>query len=329
MIPIRDTIQSKSYPLVNSTLIGINAVVYLFTLAKGSAVHELFVVYGLIPARYTVPEISRHFSFGQQAFSLISFMFLHGGFLHLLGNMWSLYIFGDNVEDRMGSARYLAFYLLCGLVSGLFHLVLNAQSQVPTIGASGAIAGVMGAYFILYPQSKILTLIPIFFIPYFIEIPAFVFLGIWFALQFLSAAGPQAQSSGVAWWAHIGGFVFGLLFLKLFLKVPPLGLSGRLRAVSPERKPHRLQVIRTTGRPGDPNLYGRIRVTPLEAEEGARKLVNIPWGAQRRLFNVRVPEGVGEGRVLRLSGLGRRQADGQAGDLLLDVKIEPEGSSSP
>ena len=325
MIPIRDTIQSKSYPLVNNTLIGINAAVFLVTLAKGSAVHELFVVYGLIPARYTVPEISRYFSFGQQAFSLISFMFLHGGFLHLLGNMWSLYIFGDNVEDRMGSARYLAFYLLCGLVSGLFHLALNPHSQVPTIGASGAIAGVMGAYFILYPQSKILTLIPIFFIPYFIEIPAFVFLGIWFALQFLSAAGPQAQSSGVAWWAHIGGFVFGLLCLKLFLKVPPVGLSGRLRSVSPERKPHRLQMIRTTGRPGDPNLYGRIRVTPREAEEGARKLVNIPWGAQRRLFNVRVPEGVSDGRVLRLAGLGRKQADGQVGDLMLDVKIEPEG----
>jgi hypothetical protein len=324
MIPIRDTIRSKSYPLVNNTLIGINAAVYLLTLAHGSGVQELFVIYGLVPARYTVPEISRYFSFGQQAFSLVSFMFLHGGFLHLLGNMWSLFIFGDNVEDRMGSARYLAFYLLCGLVSGLFHLVLNAQSQIPTVGASGAIAGVMGAYFILYPQSKILTLIPIFFIPYFIEIPAFVFLGIWFVLQFLNAYGPQAQLSGVAWWAHIGGFVFGLLSLKLFLKLPPLGLSGRIRSVGPERRPHRLQVIRTTGRPGDLNLYGRLRVTPREAEEGARKLVNIPWGAQRRLFNVRVPEGVSEGRVLRLTGLGRRQSGGGAGDLLLEVEIQPE-----
>ncbi len=324
MIPIRDTIQSKSHPLVNNALIGVNAVVYLVTLTQGSSLNEFFVIYGLVPARYTVPEISQYFTFPQQAFSLLSFMFLHGGFLHLLGNMWSLYIFGDNVEDRLGSARYLAFYLLCGLVSGLSHLVLNAHSQVPTVGASGAIAGVMGAYFILYPQSKILTLIPIFFIPYFVEIPAFVFLGLWFVLQFLSAAGSGAQSSGVAWWAHIGGFVFGLLFLKLFLKVPPVGLSGRLRSVSPERKPHRLQVIRTTGRPGDPNLYGLMRISPREAREGTRKLVNIPWGAQRRLFNVSVPAGVGTGRVLRLSGLGRKRGDGEVGDLLIRLEVEPE-----
>ncbi len=324
MIPIRDTIQSKSYPLTNNVLIGINAAVYLLQMTQGSSLNEFFLIYGLVPARYTVPEISRYFSFGQQAFSLLSFMFLHGGFLHLLGNMWSLYIFGDNVEDRLGSARYLLFYLLCGLISGLFHLALNAHSQIPTIGASGAIAGVMGAYFILYPHSRILTLIPIFFIPYFVEIPAFVFLGIWFLLQFMSAAGPQAQSSGVAWWAHIGGFAFGLLALKLFLKMPPMGLSGRLRSVGPERKPHRLQLIRTVGRPGDPNLRGRIRVTPKEAREGARKLVNIPWGAQRRLFNVRVPAGVDQGQVLRMAGLGRKQAEGRAGDLLLSVDIAPE-----
>lgn len=324
MIPIRDTIQSKSYPLANNALIGINAAVYLIQMTQGSSLNEFFIIYGLVPARYTVPEISSYFSFGQQAFSLLSFMFLHGGFLHLLGNMWSLYIFGDNVEDRLGSARYLLFYLLCGLVSGLFHLALNAHSQTPTIGASGAIAGVMGAYFLLYPHSRILTLIPIFFIPYFVEIPAFVFLGIWFLLQFMSAAGPQAQSSGVAWWAHIGGFAFGLLALKLFLKMPAVGLSGRLRSVGPERKPHRLQLIRTVGRPGDPNLHGRIRVTPKEAKEGARKLVNIPWGAQRRLFNVRVPAGVDQGQVLRMAGLGRKQAEGKGGDLLLRVDIAPE-----
>ncbi len=322
MIPIRDTIRSKSYPVVNTALIGINAVVYLVQMAHVSSLNEIFVVYGLVPARYTVPEIAGYFSFGQQAFSLVSFMFLHGGFLHLLGNMWSLYIFGDNVEDRLGSARYLVFYVLCGLISGLCHLMLNAHSQVPTIGASGAIAGIMGAYFILYPHSRILTLIPIFFIPYFVEIPAFVFLGIWFVLQFLSAAGPQAQAGGVAWWAHIGGFVFGVVALKMFLKVPSVGLSGRLRSMGPERKPHRLQVIRTIGRPGDPNLYGRIRVTPQEARTGVRKLVNIPWGVQRRLFNVQVPAGVNQGRMLRLAGQGRKQSDGRNGDLLIRVEIE-------
>ncbi len=324
MIPIRDTIQSRSYPLVNNLIIGLNIAVYLVSLAQGDALHRFFVVYGLVPARYTVPEISQYFSFGRQAFSFLSFMFLHGGFLHLLGNMWSLYIFGDNVEDRLGSAKYLVFYLLCGVLSGLSHLALNLQSQVPTVGASGAIAGVMGAYFILYPRSRILTLIPIFFIPYFIEIPAFVFLGIWFLMQFMSAAGPQAQSAGVAWWAHIGGFVFGILLLRLFLKVPHVGLSERLRAVSPERKTHHLQVIRTTGRPGDANLYGRIRITPGEARQGSRKLVNIPWGGKRRLFNVRIPQGVQEGRMLRLAGLGRKQVDGEIGDLMLEVKVESD-----
>lgn len=325
MIPIRDTIQSRNYPLVNNAIIGLNVAVYLVSLAQGASLDRFFVVYGLVPARYTVPEISQYFSFGRQAFSFVSFMFLHGGFLHLLGNMWSLYIFGDNVEDRLGSVKYLAFYLLCGVLSGLSHLVLNLHSQIPTVGASGAIAGVMGAYFILYPRSRILTLIPIFFIPYFIEIPAYIFLGIWFVLQFMSAAGPQAQSGGVAWWAHIGGFVFGILFLKAFLKMPHLGLSGRLQAVSPKRKTHHLQVIRTTGRPGDPNLYGRIRITPREARQGSRKLVNIPRGGQRRLFNVRIPQDVREGRVLRLAGLGRKQVDGLIGDLLLEVEIQPEG----
>ncbi len=324
MIPLRDTIQSRSYPIVNNAIIGINVAVYLVSLAQGDALHKFFVVYGLVPARYTVPEISRYFSFGQQAFSFLSFMFLHGGFLHLLGNMWSLYIFGDNVEDRLGSLRYLVFYLLCGVLSGVSHLMLNAHSQIPTVGASGAIAGVMGAYFILYPRSKILTLIPIFFIPYFIEIPAFIFLGIWFVIQFMSATGPQAQSAGVAWWAHIGGFVFGILFLRLFLRMPHFGLSGRFKAVSPQRKTHHLQVIRTTGRPGDPNLYGRIRVAPREAKRGSRKLVNIPWGGRRRLFNVRIPEGVREGGVLRLSGLGRSRTDGLVGDLMLEVVIEPD-----
>ncbi len=323
MIPIRDTVESRSYPLVNTAIIGINGLVYLVQLAQGGALHDFFILYGLVPVRYTVPEISRHFTFGQQAFSFLSFMFLHGGFWHLLGNMWSLYIFGDNVEDHLGSARYLAFYLLCGMASGLSHLALNAHSQIPTIGASGAIAGVMGAYFILYPRSRILTLIPIFFIPYFLEIPAFVFLGIWFALQFLSAAGSHAQAGGVAWWAHIGGFVFGILFLKAFGHMPKLGVSRSLRSVGPERGTPRLQVIRTSGREGSADLYGRIHVTPREAREGRRKLVNVPWGVHRRLLRVQVPPGVRSGTVLRLAGLGRIGAGG-AGDLLLEVVIEPE-----
>ena len=149
MIPIRDTQPSKNYPVVNHAIIGLNILVFLVQMAQGSDLNRFIYIYGLVPARYSIPHVSDYFSFGQQAFAFLSFMFLHGGFWHLLGNMWSLYIFGDNVEDRLGSLRYLAFYLLCGLASGLAQLLINLQSNIPTIGASGAIAGVMGAYLIL------------------------------------------------------------------------------------------------------------------------------------------------------------------------------------
>ncbi len=178
MIPLRDTTRSRNYPAVNTALIAANGLLFLVQLAQGPQQDAFIYTYGLVPARYSVPHVAAYFTSFQQALALLSFMFLHGGFWHLLGNMWSLYIFGDNVEDRLGPFRYLLFYLLCGWASGLFHLFLNWQSPVPTIGASGAIAGVMGAYLLLYPRSKILTLIPIFFIPYFIEIPAFFFLGL-------------------------------------------------------------------------------------------------------------------------------------------------------
>ncbi len=322
MIPIRDTIQAKNYPIVNNILIGINVLVFLIQLSKGQGLNRFIFTYGLVPARYSVPEISSYFSLGQQLFSFLSFMFLHGGFLHLLGNMWSLYIFGDNVEDRLGHARYIVFYLLCGWASGLSHLLINWHSQVPTIGASGAIAGVMGAYFISFPKARILTLIPIFIIPYFVEIPAFFFLGIWFLLQFLSAAGTHGQG-GIAWWAHVGGFLSGVILLKLFLKVPDIGVTGRLRGITPKRKTPRLQVIRTTGFQDDPNLHGEIMITPQEAHFGTRKLVNIPWGFQGRLFRVAVPSGVKNGAVLRLRGMGKKMFNGQKGDLFLRVLVHP------
>jgi membrane associated rhomboid family serine protease len=167
-------------------------------------------------------------------------LFLHGGFLHLLGNMWFLYIFGDNVEDRFGHLRYLAFYLLCGLAAGASHLVLNWHSNVPTIGASGAIAGVMGAYLILYPRAKVLTLLPLFFFFTFVELPAFLFLGIWFLFQFLIAAAAAGQAGGIAWGAHIGGFIFGIVFLKLFEIVPKTGASARIQRLTRKRTTPRL-----------------------------------------------------------------------------------------
>ena len=322
MIPIRDTIPTKTYPIVNNALIAINVVFFLVELSQGPGLERFIYIYGLVPARYTIPQIASYFTTGQQLVSLITFMFLHGGFWHLLGNMWSLYIFGDNIEERLGPLRYLTFYMICGLTSGLSHLVFNFNSTMPTIGASGAIAGVMGAYFILFPKAKILTLIPIFFIPYFIEIPAFFFLGIWFVFQFLSAAGSHGQMAGIAWWAHIGGFIFGIIFLKLFLALPEGGISYRLRRMTEKKKSYRLQIIRPVGMANDPNLYGKITITHFEAIAGTQKLVNIPWGFQKRLFKVIVPPGMKEGSLLKLKGLGKDAPHGQKGDLLLKVAIQ-------
>ncbi|MEE8479875.1 MAG: rhomboid family intramembrane serine protease, partial [Desulfobacterales bacterium] len=302
MIPVRDTTPSENYPVINNTIIGINVIFYLVELGQGAGLERFIYIYGLVPARYSVPHIASYFSGGQQLFSFISFMFLHGGFWHLLGNMWSLYIFGDNVEDRLGHFRYLLFYLICGLTSGFSHLIFNLQSNIPTIGASGAIAGVMGAYFILYPSSKILTLIPIFIIPLFIEIPAFFFLGFWFLFQFLNAAGSHGDISGIAWWAHIGGFIFGIIFLKIFLVLPATGLFNKVRQVTARRKTHRLQVVRPVGSGNDSHLYGIINITPHEAFAGTRKLINIPWGFHKRLFRVEVPSGMKKGGILRLRG---------------------------
>jgi membrane associated rhomboid family serine protease len=322
MIPIRDTISSKNYPIVNNVLIGINVLVYLIQMGQQGALDRFIYIYGLVPARYSIAPISAYFSTGQQLFSLVSFMFLHGGFWHLLGNMWSLYIFGDNVEDDLGHVRYLLFYILCGLTSGLSHMLLNFQSNVPTIGASGAIAGVMGAYFLLYPGSKILTLIPIIFIPYFIELPAYLFLGFWFVFQFISAAGSRGEAAGIAWWAHIGGFIFGMVFLKIFGALPRFGLSEKVSRFTRRKKTPRLQVIRPVGSGNDPHLYGIIKIASYEAFGGTRKLVNIPWGFKNRFFRVTIPKAIQEGGRLRLKGQGKDLGDGRRGDLFLKVIIE-------
>ena len=322
MIPIRDTTASKTYPVVNTALIAVNVLVFIIQLGQGRDLDRFIYLYGLVPARYTVPAVASYFSLGQQLLSLLTFMFLHGGFWHLLGNMWSLYIFGDNVEDRMGSLRYLAFYVLSGLVSGLTHLLFNMTSNVPTIGASGAIAGVMGAYFLMFPRSKILTLVPILIIPFFFEIPAFFFLGIWLLLQFLNAAGDHA-AGGIAWWAHIGGFLFGMAFVRMLPSLPSIGVSDHIRSYTEKRSTPRLQIIKPTGTGDDPHLYGVLQVSPLEAAAGTLKMVNIPWGFANRLFRVKVPPGVREGTVLRLKGMGRMTREGLRGDLLLRVVVQP------
>jgi membrane associated rhomboid family serine protease len=321
MIPLRDTIRSKSYPIANTVIIVLNVLVFFIQPSAGESLKRFIFTYGLVPARYTVPAISSYFTSSQQLFSFVSFMFLHGGFLHLLGNMWSLYIFGDNVEDRLGSLRYLLFYLLCGFASGISHLVINWNSQIPTIGASGAIAGVMGAYMVLFPKSRILTLIPIFFFFQFVELPAFFFLGIWFIFQFLSAAATAGQG-GIAWWAHIGGFIFGIILLRLFLLLKEPRLGGKLKQITKKGKSDRIQVIRPVSFGQDPDIHGNITITGREALFGVRKLVNIPEGFKKRMFLVVIPPGTSEGSKLRLSGLGRQLNGGGRGDLYLKVSVE-------
>ena len=214
MIPIQDTVQSRSVPLVTWAIILINALVFFWELSLPPAEREYcLTVLGMIPARLGIDP--------DAYVTLLTCMFLHGGWMHFIGNMWVLYLFGDAVEDRMGSVSYLVFYLLCGLAASVTHFLVDPANPVPTIGASGAIAGVMGAYFVLFPMARVFTLVPILFIPFFIEIPAVVFLGIWFASQLfsgtLSLVSMQSYE-GVAWWAHVGGFGAGIVLLPVFKK---------------------------------------------------------------------------------------------------------------
>lgn len=214
MIPIRDTIRSRTFPVINWLLILANAAAFYYELRIDPAELNGFIhTWGLIPQDFWAqPEVTW--------MTVFSAMFLHGGWLHIISNMWILYIFGDNVEDRMGGVGYLLFYLLSGVAAALLQAFLLPESPVPMIGASGAIAGVLGAYLVLYPRARILSLVPIIFFFTFIEVPALLFLLFWFASQVfsgvLSLGG--ASGSGIAWWAHIGGFVFGLISVLLFAR---------------------------------------------------------------------------------------------------------------
>ena len=218
MFPIRDSIPTKRFPVVNLTLIVINVLVFLFQLSLGEdQLQRLFYEFGLVPANYREGTFESSLNV---YIPFISNLFLHGGWMHLIGNVWTLYIFGDNVEDRMGRGQYLMFYLLCGIVANGTHLLFNWNSFIPTVGASGAISGVMGAYLFLYPGSKIQMLIPIFYIPFFFHISAMIYLVYWFLLQLFNGTMEMAAvdaTGGVAFWAHIGGFVGGILLYRLFL----------------------------------------------------------------------------------------------------------------
>lgn len=222
MIPLRDTIPSRSFPIVTLLLILTNVLIFLwevFILDARQAEGILFN-YGLIPDKVRLAGVSSLFDLRIIVFRpFFSNMFLHGGWGHLIANMWILFIFGDNVEDRMGKVRYFLFYILCGLVASLTHFVLHRNSPVPAIGASGAISGVMAAYMVMFPKSTIISFIPIFIIPFLLPIPAIIYIGIWFLGQLLSGTTSlmlSSQATGIAFWAHIGGFLGGLLLYRFF-----------------------------------------------------------------------------------------------------------------
>jgi membrane associated rhomboid family serine protease len=223
MFPLRDTIPNRSNSYGMWLIIIANTLVFLFQISL-SADQSLRVLhlFGLIPARIAHPDWAELAGYpAQGGVTLITHMFLHAGWLHYLLNMWMLWIFGDNVEDVMGPVRFLLFYLLCGLGAILAHLFFNINSTLPVVGASGAIAGVMGAYLLLYPYARVVTFVPIFFLPFFFEVPAIVFLGIWFLIQIISGLfflALQGLGGGIAWWAHIGGFVIGMALIKFFQK---------------------------------------------------------------------------------------------------------------
>ncbi len=222
MFPLKDNIPAKHFPAVNIWLIAINVLCFIYEVKLGSHLEGFIMQYGFIPARFVAQQQKDIFDLSRFV-PVFTSMFLHGNLLHLVSNMWFLWIFGDNVEDRMGHGRYLAFYLFCGIVAVFAQALLLPTSRAPMVGASGAIAGVLGAYLLLYPAARILTLLPIFILFYLVEIPAYFFLGFWFLLQFLQGStillnSGQAPQGGVAWWAHIGGFGTGVLLAFLFLK---------------------------------------------------------------------------------------------------------------
>jgi membrane associated rhomboid family serine protease len=209
MIPLRDVIPSRTFPFITITIIVLNALAWMLELTFEPRELERFLFsYGVVPASFHAP-------------TLVTSMFLHASWSHILGNMWYLWIFGDNVEDNFGHGRFIVFYLLCGIAAALGQVVMNSTSLLPTIGASGAIAGVMGAYFIIYPQSRVLTLIPIFYFDI-IEVPAIVLLGFWFLMQLFSAGAVATATSGtgggVAFAAHVAGFVVGMAGVFVFRK---------------------------------------------------------------------------------------------------------------
>ena len=214
MIPLKDMTPRRSFPVVTLLLITVNVVVFLHQISLTPSAGDVFVrTYGLVPAKISLALAGRHYTMVEALLPLVTCMFLHGGFLHIVGNLWFLWVFGANVEDRLGSLPYLLFYFAAGIGSGIAQTLFSWGSRVPSIGASGAISGVLGAYIVFFPASRILTLVPLLIIWFTWRIPAMIFIGLWFAVQFLSGISSLGSQSvgGVAWWAHVGGFLIGVV----------------------------------------------------------------------------------------------------------------------
>ncbi|HMZ08050.1 MAG TPA: rhomboid family intramembrane serine protease [Anaerolineales bacterium] len=212
MFPLYDTVRSRRPALINWLLIALNGLIFIYEISLGAdGLYRFIHDWGLVPATLSLDSAVTWLP-------LLTSMFLHGGWIHILGNMWTLLIFGNNVEGRLGHGRYLIFYLLCGVAAASAQIYFASASATPMIGASGAIAGVLGAYLILFPHARIASLVPIFFIFTLVELPAVVFLGLWFVMQLFSGwlALQGAVTNNVAWWAHVGGFAFGLITVHLF-----------------------------------------------------------------------------------------------------------------
>ena len=225
MIPIRDDQPRFSTPYVNYFIVALNIVIFLVEFwvqlqsprALNGVIHEFGVIPSMVTGALTgSPQFNPAVAF----IPIFTSMFLHASWLHIIGNMWVLWIFGDNIEDHLGHFKYLMFYLLCGIAASITHIMLNLGSHVPSVGASGAIAGVMGAYFLLYPRARVLTLVPLIIFFTFWWLPAWVVLGYWFLVQFFSGTATAItyanQGGGVAFWAHVGGFIAGLILIKIF-----------------------------------------------------------------------------------------------------------------
>lgn len=222
MIPLRDSTHSEHFPLITVILIALNTLIFYYEASLSEqSMNQLVYIFGLVPAYY---DNYQGAWLGYLPF--ISSTFLHGSWMHLLGNMWILWLFGDNVEDKMGKVRFLAFYLLCGLIASVTHYLLNITSEIPVVGASGAVAGVMGAYFLMFKRAKVLTYIPPIFI---LSLPAWIYLGFWAITQLYGGAAGLLTSGveqQIAFWAHIGGFAGGMVIYRIFLRPGQHGKQG-------------------------------------------------------------------------------------------------------